>query len=452
MPGPRSHSAFPTCTADPSRSRTLPAGEGPRARWGRQTGRGRIHFALLLLAGLVACGSGAEGNPEDSVQIEPSVEEVFRVGTVDGSGWEAFAQIRSLAFDANGRLYILDTGQHHVVVLEPDGTFVRTIGSRGEGPEELRNPNGMTVLGTGEVAIYDMGHQAFLVFSPQGEFRRSIRAGIEEGMPDTRFFPHGSTGVVSVSRTRMIMRSGGEAPAPPTTAPIRHFDLSGDGETRVLHEAWLPVRDSRPTAVTVGGGGGMQIQGSGIRAFEPTVHLAALPDGRLVVSDTSSYRMDLLGPEGEELDRLGRDIRPQPVGDREREAERERRMAGLESGGGIQIQVAGGGGGGGGGIDTDAVREMLRGQLESMDFWHEIPIIERLATDAQGRIWVGRNGGVGERGPTDLFSPEGEWLGTLPTDFGPIPGAFGPDGLAAWVETDDLDVPYVRVRRLGGLP
>jgi len=29
-----------------------------------------------------------------------------------------------------------------------------------------------------------------------------------------------------------------------------------------------------------------------------------------------------------------------------------------------------------------------------------------------------------------------------------MPSAFGPNGLVAFVETDDLDVPYVAVRRL----
>ena len=31
-----------------------------------------------------------------------------------------------------------------------------------------------------------------------------------------------------------------------------------------------------------------------------------------------------------------------------------------------------------------------------------------------------------------------------------MPDAFGPDGLAAWVELDELDVPMVVVGRLGG--
>lgn len=408
-------------------------------------------LASLVLAG---CTDGsAPGDGPDGQALQPTLQELYRVGSVDGTGWEAFAQLRSLAFDAHGRLYILDSGQHQVVVLDSDGTFLRTIGSRGEGPEELRSPFTMTVLGTGEVAIYDMGHQSFLVFSADGEFRRSVRAGFEEGMPGARIWPHGASGVVSVSQNIVMMSRGGGRPSRPTTAPIRRFDLSGGDETEVLHEAWIPTRDSPTGGVEVGlgGGGGVRIQGGGMRAFEPQVHLATLPDGHLVVADTSSYRLRLLDPEGAEVGVVEHPVSPTPVGEAERRAERERRLTELQEGAGPQISMAGGGGAAMP-IDQESVREMFQGQIETMDFWHEIPVIRRIAADAGGRIWLGRSGGVGRPGPIDILSGEGELLGTLEADWGPLPDAFGPDGRAAWIETDEFDVPYVRVRRIEGLP
>ena len=41
-------------------------------------------------------------------------------------------------------------------------------------------------------------------------------------------------------------------------------------------------------------------------------------------------------------------------------------------------------------------------------------------------------------------------MGTLPADGIQVPDAFGPDGLMAYVETGELDVPVVRVIRLVG--
>lgn len=410
--------------------------------------RAALAAILAALIALAACGDAPGGSDADATISELEMDEVFRVGTIEGSGWEAFANLNSVAFDANGRLYVMDVGQSHVVVLEPDGSFVRTIGTRGEGPEELHVPRSMTVLGSGEVAIWDMGHQAFLVFSPEGEFRRSIRAPIDEGMPGQQLWPHGQTGVVTVSRNMRITQRAGQAPEIPTTAPVRRFELAEGGTAEVLHEAWMPPLPESGGQVSIGPA---RIAAPGMRAFEPRVHLAALPDGRMVVADSSSYRLRVLGPEGSETAVLTRDVAPHPVGDAEQEAERERRLAELDEGGGPQIQIRTSDGAAPA-IDAGAVSDMFRNQIEGMIFWHEIPVIDELSTDWRGRIWVARSGGVDDEGPIDLLAPDGTLLAVLPPDFGPVPDAFGPDGLAAWIERDEFDVPYVRVRRIVGLP
>ena len=417
----------------------------------RRSLRAAFLFASIVLAFfLPACGDAAANAEGDAPRLDLQLEDLYRVGSIEGTGWEAFARIQSTAFDANGRLYILDAGQYHVVVLDSDGTLVRTIGTRGEGPQELRNPTAMTVLGSGEVAVYDMGHQAFLVYSPQGEFRRSIRAGFQEGMPGTRLWPHGETGVVSISANMVMMTGGSGPPAPPTSSPIRRFDLAGEGEIEVLHEAWIPPRESPAGGgARVAGGGGAMFSAAPMRAFEPQVHLAALPDGRLVVADTSSYRLRLLAPTGAPEDVVEHDVTPRPVGESEQRAERERRLAGFEAGGG-QVSIRSGPGAVA--IDEGAIRDMLRGQIETMTFWHEIPVITRVSADRLGRIWLARSGGVDVPGPIDILSPDGARVGTLSAEDGPIPDSFGPGDVAAWIETDEFDVQYVQVRRLSGIP
>ncbi len=49
-------------------------------------------------------------------------------------------------------------------------------------------------------------------------------------------------------------------------------------------------------------------------------------------------------------------------------------------------------------------------------------------------------------GPIDIITPEGGYLGTVPDSR--LPNAFGPDGLAAYVQLDELGVPTVVVRRV----
>lgn len=56
--------------------------------------------------------------------------------------------------------------------------------------------------------------------------------------------------------------------------------------------------------------------------------------------------------------------------------------------------------------------------------------------------------GVVRQGSIDLLTPDGRYLGTFAAEATTMPSAFGPDGLVAFVERDELDVPTVVVRRL----
>ena len=84
-----------------------------------------------------------------------------------------------------------------------------------------------------------------------------------------------------------------------------------------------------------------------------------------------------------------------------------------------------------------------------MEFYHEMPVLLALRTGWEGTTWVLRRGEEGTDGnPIDLIASDGRYLGTLASGSIALPAAFGPDGLVAFVERDDLDVPYVVVKRL----
>ena len=79
-------------------------------------------------------------------------------------------------------------------------------------------------------------------------------------------------------------------------------------------------------------------------------------------------------------------------------------------------------------------------------------MIADMAVDREDRIWVARTGagGAGD-GPTDLLTADGAYVGTLAADGLRIPDAYGPDGLMAYIESDEMDVQTVRVIRLVAL-
>ena len=120
---------------------------------------------------------------------------------------------------------------------------------------------------------------------------------------------------------------------------------------------------------------------------------------------------------------------------------------------------------------TAMVDEMVDGMRDAVanaGFMPEVPIVRDLRTTWEGTIWVQRwgsdplaqidaqvaasgGGSEGEEaaaGWIDVFSPAGEYMGTLLLEDTPMPDAFGPGGLVAFVETDEFDVPTIILKRL----
>jgi hypothetical protein len=138
------------------------------------------------------------------------------------------------------------------------------------------------------------------------------------------------------------------------------------------------------------------------------------------------------------------------VTDRIRERELTRRLEQIESGEGPQMRVmVRGSDGSTQALGGDRIREMQKQQLESQGFYPEIPVVAGLGASPAGTVWLERSTvDPDDDGPVDLFRTDGRYLGTIPADGARIPAAFGPDGLVAYIERDEFDVPSIRVMRL----
>lgn len=406
---------------------------------------------LLVLAG--ACGAGdSPATDGEEVVLEPGIEAGFTVGRTEGGAWDSFSRVTSVAFDEEGRLYILDSDEHRVSVVDPDGAPVRQFGGQGDGPGQFRLPQALAVLPSGEVAVADTGHRGVLVFGPDGEYRRTVRFPEGARASANLLFPHRDDGVVFASRGITVTSEGGR-PSMPTDIPILRMKVTEEEETSVIHRAWRPSRELPGSPELRGEGGSMRLPGLSIRAFEPQLHLAVLPDGRIAVADSSAYRIRILSPAGEVESIIERPVPPLEVTEEDRAAERERRLQELAEGGGPQLRIAiGDGSGGTQTMDQDDLRPMLEEQIRDMAFWPEIPVIRRMAADPEGRLWVRRSAGPEEDGPIEILRSDGSVVGTVPAAAMEVPSAFGPDGLAAWIERDELEIPRVRVGRVAGIP
>ena len=127
---------------------------------------GKLHFALTAflffgLAGIVSAQD--KGNTIWSVNY-------FGEGESD-----YFHRPSDIEIDLkNSLIYIVDSGNHRIVVFDLEGNFVQTIGQQGQGPGEFNNPTGMCVDENSRIAVADFQNNRIQIFSPEGEILQNI--------------------------------------------------------------------------------------------------------------------------------------------------------------------------------------------------------------------------------------------------------------------------------------
>ena len=358
---------------------------------------------------------------------------------------------------------------------------MRKFGRGGEGPGEFRLAMRMIALSDGSTVVPDQMHMAYHVFGPGGEFQRMVRfpgsgAGgnpllaMASGM-DQRALKAGREGQL-LSRVLMTRKAATNAAAQmrmtQTEGPRQVERILLDGQearTEIVLKGWTPPG----AGLTISSGADLttgSLSGDARRvAFLPNFLFDALPGGGVAYSDSSAYAIKVAGPGGAVSHILRRALPVRPVTERVREDYKKK-----------QMEVLGGfGEGGEGGEENEMIRralreasEMQRRAIEAMEFHTEIPLVDGLRTTWDGTLWVRRTPKDGypsegalaalagevvqemrrDPAPIDVITLEGRYAGTFPARKHAMPLAFGPGGLVAYIELDDMEVPVVVVKRL----
>lgn len=403
--------------------------------------------------------------PGEDRWLEADFEEVFRVGSPTGAEWEQFGDVRKVMFDGAGHLFVFDGQAERIFVVGTDGALVREIGRRGEGPGEFRDAADFVALEDGRVAVADMGHRAYHVFDATGEFERMVRM---DGDPSLTVVANhmpqrGADALVTSTEGGMVAMTitsvaGEDRPrrADPTTRAIELVDLSGEEVARdTITEGWLPASAGPLSGISVSSGGQIDVNlggRTGPPEFSPDLFWGVLPDGSVAFSDSSVYAVGIAAAGTGVTRILTRPFPPEQVTDRLIREEKDRRLKELaatpdEDLGGARMvingQVVGG--------DPDERRKKEREDIENLRFFSEVPVIRALRTTRNGMIWVQRRGEEPDSdGPVDVLGMDGRYVGSYGTGATGIPDAFGPDGLAAFIEKDELGVETVVVKRVPG--
>lgn len=400
---------------------------------------------LLAAVALCAVGTGDRGGtlaqevirlPADDRWLAADFEQVFRVGEIDGEEWEEFGEVASLAFDRAGNLHILDRMRSRVLVVNVHGGRVREYGQAGEGPGEFEAARWIGVREDGRTVIFDFGHNRFFVFDSEGGFERLARMpGDASLMPNeldltaggNAAIPNGTVSSMSIA----VALAGGYRGNRVSGRPVVRLSLSDD-QVRIdtLTMAWEPELEpvrSRPNSL------------SPDTKLVPPLLVGALPGSGVVFSDSSAYRIHVLDRDAGLKRVLVRPLFPRPMTDRICAQARERDLAETEEqlraiGNSIRL--------------SDRMRRALREREQFSECYHEFSVIRDLQTSAEGTIWIQRHGiDPINGGPIDLLTPGGRYLGSFPEGT-PMPNAFGPDGLLAFIEEGEFDVHSVVVRRM----
>ncbi len=132
--------------------------------------------------------AAAPGTVPGAVDLNPyeagqrTIPAIQQVGTAGMAGNAAgqFSFPRAVAVDAEGRIYVADSGNHRVQVFNPDGSFLRQWGSlckldTGEGcvaggDGQFNEPWGIAVGQDGSVYVADTWNHRIQRFTNEGQF------------------------------------------------------------------------------------------------------------------------------------------------------------------------------------------------------------------------------------------------------------------------------------------
>ncbi len=121
-------------------------------------------LATLAACALIACAD------EPTITLTPiedwTAEPEFEIGD-QMEGDALFGRIRDVRPSADGsRVYVLDTQSLEVTIWTPDGTLIRRVGGRGEGPGEFSDPGPLFLFGD----RFQVGdHARYTSFALDGE-------------------------------------------------------------------------------------------------------------------------------------------------------------------------------------------------------------------------------------------------------------------------------------------
>ena len=153
------------------------------------------NWMLLVVAWVAVFGCGDSGSRSDWTTLRDTLPsgtvhvtnippadmsptwtlvEELRVGSLEGTGPNAFAYLKGLVALEDGGFAVLDSQVQELRVFSRDGAHVATHGRKGQGPGEFVDANGLMLGPGGRLWVPDARNGRMSVFDPESGFIESF--------------------------------------------------------------------------------------------------------------------------------------------------------------------------------------------------------------------------------------------------------------------------------------
>ena len=144
---------------------------------------------IKTIDGVKTIINGKKPKPPKATLSKLRLEEEMTIGEGDDPE-KSFSEVSVFEVNDNGYIYALDFKDRKVKVFDDSGTYVQSIGKKGQGPGELNMPAGMLISQENELIIEDTLNRRLVFFTLEGEFIKNIsladRLGLVNLMQDSQ--------------------------------------------------------------------------------------------------------------------------------------------------------------------------------------------------------------------------------------------------------------------------
>jgi C-terminal processing protease CtpA/Prc len=236
-----------------------------------------------------------------------ATRELWRAGANEDG--PIFGVIVQAMCDEAGRVYVLDGQLNTILIFDSNGEFLKTIAREGDGPGEIRHPNGMVMLPDGSIGI-SKAHSGHLIrLDRDGIPQSSIKARPAEGSREMVWLEGAAYrgGTLALLCQSMTHEEGKQK----TLYYLAGFDQNGNETCRYFtKEIVEEFSDFRINE---------------IKSFIPKGRLWTIgPTGRVfLVPERNQYRVDIYTHDGNFERTIGRNFEPVKRNPKEKDARRK---------------------------------------------------------------------------------------------------------------------------------